>query len=72
VIAAELRAAIERAAAYAITDEPTDMGQRARCFVAGLSGALQIADPALSDVLWGILDGARIDAAIAQAEASAQ
>jgi hypothetical protein len=54
--AATLRQGIAFAAAHATECEPTDIDQRARCFVAGLGGWLEDSEPALYKAVWHLLD----------------
>jgi hypothetical protein len=60
--AATLRQGITAAAAHAAKWEPTDISQRARCFVAALSGWMQDDEPALYNVVWGLLQSPKIEA----------
>ncbi len=53
--AAELREAIGAVAEWAATQEPTNINDRARIFVAGLSGRIEKRDPELSALIWGVL-----------------
>jgi len=61
--ASDISQAIERAAAYALKQEPNDEALRARCFVAGLSGALEQLKLAAAKSTWALISTEPLDTA---------
>lgn len=54
--ASKLREGIVAAAKYAALNEPDNVDQRARSFVAGLSGWVGPHDPELQALIWALLN----------------
>jgi hypothetical protein len=52
----DFREVIKWSAEQARKNEPTDVDQRARSFVALLSGSIKRGEPELRDAVWALLD----------------